>query len=224
MTDSSDKPKSTKNADNRPANDGPGRMEAIRNHYEPRLRKYRRNFEILDWASPKSQQARFAVLAGQVDLQGKTLLDVGCGLGDLWTFLKDRGIRPAYTGLDILETMIQAARKRHPDARFLAADVFAKDVFPPGAFDVVFCSGALNLNLGNNRQFLPHAIARLLSLASQCLVFNLLHRRAAFQEDTYAYSHPQDVLAILQPLGCQPQVLDDYLHNDFTVICRKAPQ
>ena len=122
----------------------------IGRHYEPRLRALRESYEILDWASPVTQEARFAVLADNVDLPGKSLLDVGCGLGDLWAYLRRRRVEVEYLGVDILEKMVAAARQRHPEARFEQADIFGADTYEPAAFDVVFCSGAFNLNLGNN--------------------------------------------------------------------------
>ena len=199
-----------------------GTREAIRAHYEPRISASKANFDILDWASPESQHIRFCVLAENVDLDGKSLLDVGSGLGDLWAFLKTAEARVAYTGVDIVEKMVDAARQRHGDARFVCADIFAEEHFAPGSFDVVFCSGTFNLNLGNEEQFLPFALRRLYGLARQHLVFNLLHERSRFRDRKYAYSRPEEIRKIFQPLGCEVRIVDDYLPNDFTVICRKG--
>jgi len=185
---------------------------------------------MLDWASAESQRARFEVLINNVDLAGLALLDIGCGLGDLWAMLKQRRIDVRYTGVDILEKMIDAARARHRDGEFICADVFAADRsdqtvpgrFKADSFDVVFCSGAFNLDLGNNREFLPVAVARMLQLARRAAVFNLLHERAKFAEDGYFYCGPREVLAMIDPLrpqGWTLRILDDYLPNDFTVIC-----
>jgi hypothetical protein len=53
------------------------------------------------------------------------------------------------------------------------------------------------------------------------VVFNLLHVRTEIQDDHYAYYEPAEVLQSLLQLPCQVTLLDDYLPNDFTVICRK---
>lgn len=198
-----------------------GKRQAIARHYEPRLARHGRGHMVCDWACADSQHARFRVLLDNVDLRGKSLLDVGCGLGDLVPVLEASGVKVDYTGVDILEKMVQAARQHHPGARFLCADLFHDEVFPPESFDVVFCSGAFNLNLGNNAEFRRQALPRLLRLARQALVFNLLHERSPYRDDDYAYSNPEEVRLILEPLGCRVQILDDYLPNDFTVICRK---
>ena len=197
------------------------RVERIRSHYEPRMTPGRANYDVLDWASTASQQARFEVLLAGVDLRGKSLLDVGCGLGDLYALLRARGIPADYTGVDILEKMAQAARQRHPGARFHCADIFAANPFGAEAFDVVFSSGLFNLNLGNNRDFLSRALARFLEVSREHVVFNMLHTRATTDDDRYFHHHPQEVLRVLKSLPCEARIIDDYLPNDFTVICRK---
>ena len=196
------------------------RKKKIRRHYRRLISPGRRNYEILDWASAESQQARFAVLARAVDLAGKSLLDVGSGLGDLWAYIKHHQISGVqYTGVDILDEMVRAARRMHPDATFIQADIFANETFAPKQFDVVFCSGAMNVDLGNNRSFLPVAAARLLHLAREAAVFNLLHVRGAGSDKTYFYHDPADVAGLLAGLNCHLKIIDDYLLNDFTVVC-----
>jgi hypothetical protein len=197
-----------------------GRAQVIRDHYRPRIVPGRPHFDVLDWADEKSQKARFAVLADNVPLTGRALLDVGCGLADLLAYVQGRGIEVQYTGVDIVPEMVAAARRQHPTATFLCADVFTGPPLPR-RYDVVFCSGTFNLDLGNSMEFLARALPRLLALAGQVLVFNLLHVRAAAKYQQCVYHDPQDVLDLLKPLGCRARLIDDYLHNDFTVICER---
>ncbi len=200
------------------------RKEHIRRHYEPRIGKDLPHHAVLDWASADSQRARFETLVRCVPLEGKSLLDVGCGLGDLLGFLEGRGIRVQYTGVDLLEKMVEAARAAHPGFIFVQADIFQTNPFAPASFDVAYCSGAFNLNLGNNHEFLPQAVWAMLTLAREHVVFNLLHSRAASQEQTYFYYHPDEVRRMLAKFPCAIEIVDDYLHNDFTVICRKTSE
>ncbi len=163
---------------------------------------------------------RFQVLVDNVELSGASLLDVGCGLADLWGFLKSRKIPADYTGVDITEGILALARAQHPDARLECVDIFARDPYGSKRFDVAFCSGIFNLELGNNRQFLPAAIERLFELARRYVVFNLLHVRARRKYAHCAYYDPAEVLSLLRERPCQARLVDDYLPNDFTVICR----
>lgn len=199
----------------------PGKRDEIRRHYEHRITPDRANFDVLDWASADSQHRRFDVLIRHVLLDGRTLLDVGCGLGDLYAVLRERGIPVDYTGVDILEPMVRTCRERYGEGRFLRADVFGGEPVPGQPFDVVFTSGVFNLNLGNNLQFLPAAVHRLLELTRSHLVFNLLHARQKTDDERYFFYRPREVLEFLEDEPCEVRILDDYLPNDFTVICRK---
>ena len=199
------------------------KRRAIHDHYEHRARQADRlaAHDVVDWGDPQAQLKRFAVLADNVPLAGRSLLDVGCGLGALWEFLRQRGLDVEYTGVDIVAEMVRAAQARHPDVRFVHADIFAENPFAPGRFHVAFVSGTFNLNLGNNRDFLPTAIGRLLEIASEFAVFNLLHHRTPAKYDHCVYWEPAEVLAIAQPLCGKVTLIEDYLPNDFTVLCHK---
>ena len=195
------------------------RAHSIRSHYDRRLRPGRPGFEAADWADAAGQQARFEVLLQRVDLSGRTLLDVGCGLGDLWALLKQRGIDVRYTGVDLSDRIISAARQRHTDACFEARDVFTDDA---DTFDVVFASGIFNLKLGNNVEFIREAAGRLVELAREAAVFNFLDDRAEQREDYCHYYDDEAVQAILADLPGHCEVVRDYLPHDTTLLCRKT--
>ena len=199
------------------------KIDAIRAHYEHRITPGRAHYDVLDWASAASQRRRFEVLVDNVPLAGKSLLDIGCGLGDLAALLDERALAVEYTGVDVLARMVDACRERFPARRFVRADLFAGDDAPGEAWDVVYCSGAFNLDLGNNMAFLARAIRRMLDLSREHVVFNLLHARSPCLEEGYFSYDPAEVLALLPPAAGEVRILDDYLPNDFTVFCRKPP-
>src|SRR5690348_4633106 len=93
----------------------------------------------LDWSGEHSQFLRFRVLTEVGVLSGASVLDVGCGLGDLCGWLRANSCDARYTGIDIAPAMIEAARRRFPDARFEVRDLLS-DV-PNGSFDYVLSSG-----------------------------------------------------------------------------------
>ena len=202
------------------------RKAKIRAHYEHRITSDRAGFSIADWTSAETQRARFEVFAENVNVAGKSLLDIGCGTGDLLAFLQLNGIAADYTGVDILEKMVRESQKRNPAGRFICADIFCEDAVnehPICAqrFDVVFCSGAFNLNLGNKHEFLPRALGRMFDLAREHVVFNLLHARSEFRDRVCVYYNPVEIRRILEPYDSEIRIIEDYLPNDFTVICRK---
>ncbi len=69
---------------------------------------------------------------------GSTVLEVGCGFGDLVASL-DASRR---VGLDVSPRMIDKARERHPDLELFVADV-EHDELPAGPFDVIILSDVI---------------------------------------------------------------------------------
>src|SRR5919109_5069282 len=95
----------------------------VRTYFGACLDRYGHDPRGVDWQSMAAQRARFAAVLAVGDLDGATLLDAGCGLGDFYDYLRERGIDARYTGCDLSTPHIEAARTAYPDARFVAADV-----------------------------------------------------------------------------------------------------
>ncbi len=200
------------------------RIKSIRKYYKTRIYITSEDHEILGWETKEAQLRRFSVLTDAFELTGKSLLDVGCGLCSLLKYLNSLGIKTDYTGTDIMTEMVEIAKKRYPGTKIYLTDVFNENHGISGIYDIVFSSGIFNINLGNNRNFLPFAVNRLLSFAKKAVVFNLLHMRSSDKDNRYFYYQPDDVRSILKTVPGETfsiEILDNYLPNDFTVICRK---
>ena len=80
-------------------------------------------------------------LAG--DVNGRRVLDVGCGSGPLSAALRERGA--IVTGLDSSPAMVElAGRRRGEDTRLPVADLSEPLPFADGAFDDVAVSSVLH--------------------------------------------------------------------------------
>jgi SAM-dependent methyltransferase len=199
------------------------RLHRIRRHYEARVTPHREPHDILDWSSRESQERRFQVL---VDVLRQTfpvatvprLLDVGCGMTDLASYLEGHGTPVRYVGADVTLAILTEARRRHPQRLLLAADAFAAPPFAPRSFDVCYCSGVFNLNLGNNDAFASEALPRLLDLANRIAVANFLHRRCPHKYEHCHYFDPEVLSREMSRRGLRVVLVDDYLENDFTLV------
>lgn len=200
------------------------KLKIIRTYYEDNMAKGLPEYGVLGWESEEAQRLRFDMLLSSVDLEGKVLLDVGCGTGNLFEYIQSRGIRISYTGVDILEQMIDRAKSKNLGGEFHHVDLFKDNIFRGRTFDVIYASGIFNLNLGNNREFLINALELFLDLSADAVVFNLLHCDSPDREDKYFYFHPDEVSTILDRFSDRigkVQFIEAYLKNDFTVVCKK---
>jgi len=200
--------------------------DRIKDYYEPRLRKEVHDHAILGWEDAQSHEKRFHVLYSEIDLSGKSVLDIGCGLGSLYRYLLDRSVNCSYTGTDILDSMILEAAKRYPGVKFISGDVFHEDIISCKSFDVIYSSGIFNLKMSDNTGILIDSFVKMLTWARNSVVFNLLSGDSPDRDDEhYMYYSSGDVIQKLGPHlpeGAEIRVIDGYLPNDFTVVCRLA--
>lgn len=94
------------------------------------------------YLSPGGPQAVREITAG-IDLRGKRVLDIGCGIGGLDQVLVELGAAHV-TAVDVVPAMIAIARQRTADQR-LAFEVIEPEKplpFADASFDVVFTKDA----------------------------------------------------------------------------------
>src|SRR3990172_7567757 len=84
----------------------------LRFFYFARSLRYDLPENQVGWRSRRNQELRFKALMGIGDLQGLRVLDLGCGLGCLYGFLKASGWNGRYSGIDLLGPMVSKARRR----------------------------------------------------------------------------------------------------------------
>lgn len=133
-------------------------------------------------------------------IKGSTILDVGCGTGDLVSYLSDKQIKE-YTGIDVFAPAIEKAQEKFPQNKFITGD-FLKYNFR-NKFDFVFCSGALTTNLKtDNYEVLKSWIPKMWQVSKKGVVFNFLFADDSESSDLF-YFDQNRVLEI-----CRTQIPD----------------
>jgi SAM-dependent methyltransferase len=149
------------------------------------LREYYADFAHHDeagrrvaWRCHDDQVLRFEVLLDALDDDDYpvSILDVGCGVGSLYGHLKDTDRLGEYRGLDLLPEMIRQARLAFPDGRFEVADLLAKGA--GGQFDLVVCSGALNVRVKNHAIWVQKMLKTMWGCARLAVAVNFQTTRA----------------------------------------------
>lgn len=99
----------------------------------------------------------------EVEIGGKSVLDVGSGTGFYVHLFKEAGARTV-TGIDIAETSICYLRETFPDSDFLIGDVGAEEVPVTGPFEIVSAISVLYHLVDDDR--FEQAVAHLTRLVS----------------------------------------------------------
>jgi SAM-dependent methyltransferase len=172
----------------------------------------------VDWGTRESQALRFKVLCEVGPLEHTSVLDVGCGLGDLYGYLRTTGVPVDYTGYDITPGLLQAARLRFPEGRFIERNVVSiPDSEVLASFDFVIASGIFYLRQAEPDAYLRDTVARLFRLARRGVAFNSLSARATEKSPGEYYADPALVLRACLDLTPRVLLRHDYLVHDFTV-------
>jgi len=172
--------------------------------------------KALGWKGDESQIKRFEVMAGLANLDGASVMDLGCGYGDLKGFLDGRFKGFAYIGIDQMPEFIAEAKKRYGNVThtfFYQTDFVAAEL---PQVDYVFASGALGYRT-DKPCFYREMIAKMYASANRALAFNMLDA-STFPDHPLLVGHDvEKTEAFCKELSPKVKVVRGYFEDDFTV-------
>ncbi len=193
----------------------------IKEFYNRRLKKHgAKSAWAVDWDSYNNQQSRFEVLVQIGDLNGKSILDFGSGLGDLYGYLSKHCKNFTYLGIDIVPEMVEEARKKYPKGRF--ENIELDEVGE--SFDYVFASGSLTFNVEGGKNYYYKIIEKMYQHAKIGVGFNLLNKGFFDEDKLYLTYDPLKVLEYCKTFAKDVKVIFEYLQGDFTIYLFKKKQ
>jgi SAM-dependent methyltransferase len=168
-----------------------GKKELL-NFYNRHLKDFGDAPQAVRW-TPEGQLRRFeALLRISGNPSGKTVLDFGCGKGDLYGFMNEKGLSPRYCGIDINKHFIELARKKYPEAEFIVMDIDETEF--NRNFDIIFACGVFNLRISGIEESMQHLLKKLFSLCNDALHVNLLTSYVPNKSIELFYSKPEELL------------------------------
>ena len=184
--------------------------------YKKAIARYGHTARGLNWNSKTSQHIRFEVIYELLGahITSSNIIDAGCGFGDFYLFLKQKGALPRfYVGYDMMDAMLEVAAKK-TGQKCLKCDIL-KDELEEADFYIA--SGSMNiLNRFETHLF----IHRCFEASRKGFVFNLLKG-----EDTskhFNYWNVEEILVHLKTYGCEIVLKEGYMDGDFTVLLKKG--
>jgi SAM-dependent methyltransferase len=187
------------------------------NVYNKRLELYGRDVRTVGWGSRADQLMRFEVLLRNLDLRGKSFLDVGCGLGDLVPFLNDRTNGDfQYIGIDVAETLVEDAKYLHTyrGCDFLHGDIFSIDV---PKVDIAVLSGALSLRTPGITEYAQQTLERMYLLSREAACLNFLSKYVDYELEKNAHYSPEVVFGWSRRISQRVNLIHDYPLYEFTI-------
>jgi SAM-dependent methyltransferase len=152
-----------------------------------------KGYRVAGWSSADSQEARFETLVRLSKFKGGSVLDYGCGLGDLYSYLAGLKIEFIYRGLDWSSSMIEIARSRHK-GKF---EVINFDETTFEVTDYVFASGIFQYKDSSEPEYHFRLLSELFAKTRVCLCINFLSSLRDDQNKTIneLYLDPEEVIA-----------------------------
>ena len=182
-----------------------------KNFYQNNYDTYGVSAEGVAWDSAQTQKRRFSAIVSCLgDLKDDTLVDAGCGFGDLYFYLKEKNNLPkSYVGLDLCEPMVKEAKVR-TGCKIVQRDILKQSI--PVA-DWYVASGSMNLLTRLETRIF---IQRCFEKSRKGFVFNLLCGRE--REGAFSYWKAHDILALCQHFDSKVEIKEGYLEGDITII------
>ena len=167
------------------------RSDQLLAHYRVLHRRYGRSHHAVQWSSLDAQRRRFDVLSDLIE-PGEHVVDLGCGLGDLLTHLREvRGFEGFYTGADQVESFIEDASKyfaKDTSARFMVCNTETIGQLPP--CDCIVMSGLFNNRLDvetDNTEWLTTTVSHAFDHVRRAVGFNVLSSASKLPHESSLY-------------------------------------
>ncbi len=185
-------------------------------HYKPLVSKFGFDYRSNDWGSDEGQVKRYKVLLELIQYQNFSLLDVGCGIGHMASFLKSNNFTGTYLGVDIVPAMISQAKEKLPEYSFQLISSYSELVsFKP---DFTVASGIFTFV---DQEMFFQSISELFDLSNKAFVFNALSSWKSVPEKNEFHADPLVTLQYCSTITKNLAFMHNYLPHDFTIAMYK---
>jgi 2-polyprenyl-3-methyl-5-hydroxy-6-metoxy-1,4-benzoquinol methylase len=192
--------------------------------YTKSYNEYGYSPKSLRWDKGK-QDVRFNILTSLCDLNNKSILDIGCGFGDLNSTLKLKTDCYRYLGIDIFEGFTEKAKTLYgsENIEFLNCEFLESEINM--AFDYVIASGIFNLKMHSidNYSYIEATIAKALSLCNDNggIAFDFFSDKANLTHEIAFASSPEKILSIAYQFSRNVVIRNDYMPFEFALFIFK---
>jgi SAM-dependent methyltransferase len=172
--------------------------------------------EAVRWSGPGQMLHYECLLDIDKSIEGKKVLDYGCGKGDFFRFLKQKNIRVDYTGCDINGKLISLAAGKYPEATFRVLDIEQDELNEE--YDYIFLCGVFNLKVQGVQATVRNTLQKLFQRCRRGLALNGLSSHTPHKHFELNYISPEDLISFtVMNLSPSCVVRKDRIPYDFTL-------
>ena len=195
--------------------------QRITNRYRERLQKLGPGIDALASGTTERRATRFGILSSLGNMQGASVLDIGCGLADFYAYILENGIEANYTGYDITEDFIQIAQERFPNGHFEVRDIQTQGI--PTRFDYIVSSQTFNNRFmhDDNMQVMQDVLRIAYEACDKGLAVDMMTSYVDFKEDHLFYYQPEDIFRYAKSLTKRVMLRHDYPMFEFAIFLFK---
>lgn len=190
-------------------------VKYIKERYRDYYKIYGDNVRSLGWKDEESQGLRFRVLSEIANLSGRSVLDIGCGFGDFYGYLKESLSDFDYRGIDFSEDFINAARKKYPSAEFIVGNFLDAGFLEE--YDYVIASGLFNTKITDNLNFLQSCVEKMYRICRCGVAINMLTDKVDYMKEDLCYYNPGSMLNRCLGISRHVALRHDYPLYEFSV-------
>jgi len=198
------------------------RLSELEDFYETCFKAFGKDdVRTLGWVNSESQFARFNAIKSIGIKSQDHVLDVGCGFGDLYFYLKDSIGDIRYTGIERKKFLADIARTNlssEKNAEIKEHDIIDFDSFDR-SFDWVVASGIFPFAYDGFLDEVYGYVKKMFKMSKSGVSFNLLTSLAPEENkfDHMQYSNPAEIISKFSSISTNFRLLHDYLPNDMTI-------
>ncbi len=149
----------------------------VTRYYERLLRQHGRTPQALAEREDDKEQEFYQHLFYGIELPDQlSVLDIGCGMGDLIDFLQIRDASIAsYLGIDLVGPFIDLCRHEYlPPCEFRKANFISRSFAPTQRFDLVVNLGVLVSRVLSYEAYVEYCIEKMIALSTKYVLFNVI--------------------------------------------------
>lgn len=168
--------------------------------YEKIAKHYEKCFEIngdtckgVDWPRQSEAENRYKVMLNVIDWYKMKyqkndiydVLDLGCGLGHLYEYIRKHRMNIRYSGLDISDVFIRKCKSKFSEVEFICKDILKESDLK--TYDFIIMNGVftekLDLSYEDMWSFFVKMVEKAYSFCDKGIAFNLMSKDVDWGRD-----------------------------------------